>query len=569
MEKEQICELLIEDISSEGSGIGRAGGLVVFVDGALPGDRIRARFTKVKKNYALADLEEIIEYSEHRSDEFDCPYSGSRKASSTRKTDGRTGSGQAADGLPGGAQVCGGCPYSQLEYEAQLEIKQKQVRDKLERIAGVTFSEEATDNSEGTEAADNSEATEAADNSEAMRTALRAIIGADAIYGYRNKAVMPISTGGLITKKGGITEPEHEPRIGFRPSKSHEVIDCKTCLLQPETAMAAAYATRQFMKEDHICSFDPRWRKGLMKSMMVKTAFGTGEVMVIYDINGKGIPNAAKLIEYLDSEIYEAGGNLESVVIRMDKKSGADKKSGPDKKTETLAGKPTITDIIEVDGRELRFEISADSFYQVNHDQMQNLYSVVRSCCRQAAGGDFAENAAKDSVQTGGAVNKPIVFDLYCGIGTIGLCVADIAEHVYGIEIVKQAVIDANRNATINGIVNATYTCGKAEEEMEKLLGDGAADVTDMGAGSVADAKHACIAILDPPRAGCREELLETIAEAGIKNIIYVSCDPATLARDVKVLREKGYELIEVTPVDMFPHTGHVETVVLMSRVKD
>ena len=186
MEKEQICELLIEDISSEGSGIGRAGGLVVFVDGALPGDRIRARFTKVKKNYALADLEEIIEYSEHRSDEFDCPYSGSRKASSTRKTDGRTGSGQAADGLPGGAQVCGGCPYSQLEYEAQLEIKQKQVRDKLERIAGVTFSEEATDNSEGTEAADNSEATEAADNSEAMRTALRAIIGADAIYGYRN-----------------------------------------------------------------------------------------------------------------------------------------------------------------------------------------------------------------------------------------------------------------------------------------------------------------------------------------------------------------------------------------------
>ena len=398
MEKEQICELLIEDISSEGSGIGRAGGLVVFVDGALPGDRIRARFTKVKKNYALADLEEIIEYSEHRSDEFDCPYSGSRKASSTRKTDGLTGIGQAADGLPGGAQVCGGCPYSQLEYEAQLEIKQKQVRDKLERIAGVTFSEEATDNSEGTEAADNSEAT---------CTALRKIIGADAIYGYRNKAVMPISTDGLITKKGGIAEPEHEPRIGFRPSKSHEVIDCKTCLLQPETAMAAAYATRQFMKEDHICSFDPRWGKGLMKSMMVKTAFGTGEVMVIYDINGKGIPNAAKLIEYLDSEIYEAGGNLESVVIRMDKKSGADKKSGPDKKTETLAGKPTITDIIEVDGRELRFEISADSFYQVNHDQMQNLYSVVRSCCRQAAGGDFAENAAKDSVQTGGAVNGP------------------------------------------------------------------------------------------------------------------------------------------------------------------
>ena len=308
--------------------------------------------------------------------------------------------------------------------------------------------------------------------------------------------------------------------------------------------MAAAEATRRFMDEDHICSYDKRWDKGLLHGMTVRTAFGTGEVMVIYDINGKGIPNAAKLIQYLDDAIYEAGlyddgsdadsgepeswYSLESVVIRNGKK------------TETLAGKSTITDVVEVGGRQLEFEISADSFYQVNHQQMQNLYSVVRDYCGQA-------------VQASASTGKPVILDLYCGIGTIGLCMADMAEHVHGIEIVKQAVLDANRNATVNGIVNATYKCGKAEEILheEEAVKELSPD----------------IAILDPPRAGCKENLLTAIAGAGIRNIIYVSCDPATLARDVKILRDAGYELVEATPVDMFPNTLHVETVCLLSRV--
>ncbi|MCF0141031.1 MAG: class I SAM-dependent RNA methyltransferase [Mogibacterium sp.] len=505
MEKGQICELRIEDMSSEGSGIGRCDGFVVFVPGTVPGDVVKAELTKVKKRYAFGSPVEIVEASPDRiTEEEPCPYS----------------------------DRCGGCPYIEIRYDAQLAIKEKQVREKLERMGEVSFCEGSGDESAGAR--------------------FNPIIPAEGIYGYRNKAAMPISTGGLMTAKGGIQHPVHEPRIGFRPAKSHEVTDCTTCLLQTDAAMAAAEATRRFMEEDHICSYDKRWDKGLFHGMTVRTAFGTGEVMVVYDINGKGIPNAAKLIEYLDEAIYEAGlydagdsyFSLESVVIRNGKK------------TETLAGKSTITDIVEVGGRQLQFEISADSFYQVNHAQMQNLYSLVRGYCEQVAQEGTAADAGGvcDTECSGacGTGRRPVILDLYCGIGTIGLCVADIAEHVHGIEIVKQATLDANRNATINGIVNATYRCGKAEE----ILGDEEA-VKEL---------HPDIAILDPPRAGCKENLLTAIAGAGIRNIIYVSCDPATLARDIKLLRGHGYELVEATPVDLFPNTLHVECVVLMSK---
>ena len=478
MEKGQIVTLTIEDISGEGQGIGRTDdGLVVFASGALPGDTAKVKLTKVKKTYAFGQTLEILQKSEYRRTEDWCEYQ----------------------------DMCGGCPYGKLEYEKQLAVKEQQVRSRLERIAGVSFA--------------------AGDETGQERPVLHPILGAPEPERYRNKAVMKISTGGLMTKKGGVQVPVHEPRIGFYQAKTHETVDCLDCRLQVGTAMAAAQATRQFMEEDHICSYDTRWDKGLMKEMTVKTAFGTGEVMVIYDINGKGIPGAQKLVEYLDDAIYEAGGSLESVVIRNDRK------------TETIAGKSTITDVVDLANElQLEFEISADSFYQVNHDQMEVLYSIVRSLCGQVR----CEN--------------PVILDLYCGIGTIGLCVADMAKHVHGIEIVKDAVICANRNATINGIVNATYTCGKAEELIPQWVAEGREEA------------NADIAILDPPRAGCRRELLDAIVQANIPSVIYVSCDPATLARDVKILREEGYELRSATPVDMFPNCGHVETVVLMSR---
>ena len=301
------------------------------------------------------------------------------------------------------------------------------------------------------------------------------------------------------------------------------------------------------MVEDHITSYDPRWEKGLMRHMIVRTAAGTGQVMVILVINGKAIPNAQKLVEMLDEAIYNvpvyddgpmAGVefSLESVVINVNKSKNLE---GPILGEEciTIAGKPTITE--EVSG--MKFEISPLSFYQVNREQMVKLYDKVL---------EYADLKGGETV-----------LDLYCGVGTIGLfCAREMEKkaresaaepgQVIGIESIKGAVLDANRNATINGIVNARYVCGKAEEVLPKMM------------------VQADVAILDPPRAGCDERLLEAVVKAEPEKIVYVSCDPATLARDIKWLGEHGYEFKEATPCDMFPWTGHVETVCLLSRNK-
>lgn len=507
MEKGQILELTIEDMSGEGKGIGKADGFAVFVDGAVVGDRVRVQLHKVKKRYGFGRLIEITEKSPDRIDNL-CP--------------------QQAE--------CGGCPYGQLSYAAQLALKEKQVRDKLERLGGLAA------------------------------PLVRPIMSMEGEpFRYRNKAGMAVSTGGLITRKGGIARPVHEPRVGFYGARGHEVADCSDCLLQSEPAMAAAEALRQFMIEDHITSYDPRWEKGLMRHMIVRTAAGTGEVMVILVINGKAIPNAQKLVEMLDEAIYnvpvyEEGPlagvefNLESVVINVNKSKKLD---GPILGEEciTIAGKPTITE--EVCG--MKFEISPLSFYQVNREQMIKLYDKVL---------EYADLKGGETV-----------LDLYCGVGTIGLfCAREMQRReaekaaegrvvqqgqVIGIESIKGAVIDANRNATINGIVNARYVCGKAEEELPKMMG--MADTEDGKEPAIRISK-ADVAILDPPRAGCDERLLEAVVKAEPSKIVYVSCDPATLARDIKWLTENGYEFREATPCDMFPWTSHVETVCLLSH---
>ena len=543
MEKGQIVELTIEDMSAEGRGIGKIyddeRGFAVFVQDTVVGDRAKVELTKVKKNYAFGRVSEMLALSQDRQESF-CPHSG----------------------------LCGGCVYSQLSYEAQLALKEKQVREKLVRLGGLT---------------------------DPVIMPIIGMGGEDATevpFRYRNKASMPVSTGGLITQKGGIVKPVHEPRVGFYRPKSHDVVDCEDCLLQSEPAMAAAAALRKFMEEDHITSYDPRWEKGLMRHMIVRTAAGTGEVMVILVINGKAIPNAPKLVEMLDEAIYNvpvyedgplAGVefNLESVIVNINKSKNLEGQILGEECI-TIAGNPTITE--EVGG--LSFEISPLSFYQVNREQMVRLYEKA------------LEYASLKGDET--------VLDLYCGVGTIGLfaaaemnrrtaelnaaaasgqavenaasgqnAAADLSGttapgqaaadkspgRVIGIESVKGAVLDANRNATINGIVNARYVCGKAEEELPKMV-DPKSELKDESLRVM----HADVIILDPPRAGCEQPLLEAVVKAAPERIVYVSCDPATLARDIKWLGEHGYEFKEATPCDMFPWTGHVETIVLLQR---
>ncbi len=528
MEKGQIVEVRIEDMSHEGQGIGRADGLVVFVPGTVVGDLARAQLTKVKKNYAFSRLVEIVEYSEARDEEFDCEYFD---------------------------EGCGGCPLGGIRYDAQLELKERQVREKIQRLAGVE------------------------------EPVIRPIIGMEpddneglGCYRYRNKAQFPVSTGGIITRKGGLVENLSEPTVGFYRPKSHEVVDCGDCYLQSMAAMAAADALRTFMEEDNITAYDPKWDKGLIRYLIVKTAFDTGEVMVILVINGKGIPNVSKLVEMLDDAIYEVGYSLESVVLNIKKAEGVKKARSEREQAQAMSGEIMGDENIFIAGKnvirdvfgDLEFEISPNSFYQVNPVQMKRLYDQVKMYCG-------VEEASDDSPEKANLCSKkPVILDLYCGVGTIGLYCADMAEAVVGIEIVKEAVIDANRNAVVNGIVNARYICGKAEELLPKYVAyepvinseTGEPEKSELDPQIAAQIKNADIAILDPPRAGCRPELLEAVAAVGVDKIVYVSCDPATLARDIKLLGEMGYEFVEAQPVDMFPNTAHVECVSLLQKVK-
>ena len=397
---------------------------------------------------------------------------------------------------------CGGCSLSELDYEGQLSLKEDQIRQKLIRLGGI-------------------------DDPEIEKIAAMECESEAGPVKFRNKAMLSIGPDGAV---------------GFMQAKTNRVQDCRECLIQTDAAMAAADALRRFMAEENITAWDPKKGKGLMRQMIVKTAFGTGEVMVILVINGKKIPEIEKLAGYLDDAVYEAGYSLESVVLNINTQKNSQAMGD---KCITVAGKNTIKD----KAGDLEFEISPKSFYQTNSEQMKALYDKVR---------EYA-----------GLTGKETVLDLYCGTGTIGLWCADQADFVIGIESEKQAVLDANRNAVINGITNAAYICGKAEDEMPKAFDPDKYikkrdDASEFLRQIYDKIRYADVALLDPPGAGCDTRLLETIAESAVECIVYVSCDPATLARDIKILTGKGFEFIKATPVDMFPRSTHVECVALL-----
>ena len=396
---------------------------------------------------------------------------------------------------------CGGCSMQELSYDAQKRLKEQQVRAKLTRLGGIED------------------------------PVVREIIGADTLEYYRNKAVFAVGPHG---------------EVGFVKGKSHFVIDIDDCMLQTDAAMVCADALREFLR---------RTKVTCIRQMTVKTAFGTGEVMVVLESEKKEIPQMDLLAEMLDDAVYsishpedediseeQQGFNysLESVAVIHKGKC------------RILAGKPTITeDVIRDDGKVLHYEISPQSFYQVNPEQMVKLYEKA------------SEYAALTGTET--------VLDLYCGVGTIGIYMADKAERVIGIESVKPAVLDANRNSVINNIVSTRYICGKAEEELPGMRG-----LAKLYKWNEVNERverepeiridKVDVAVLDPPRAGCEEALLEAVVKAEPERIVYVSCDPGTLARDIKYLTANGYEFVECTPVDQFPWTNHIEVVAKIQR---
>ena len=333
--------------------------------------------------------------------------------------------------------------------------------------------------------------------------------GMEEPWRYRNKAQFPV---------GGKTG---EPEIGFYAKRSHRIIDTPVCMLQNKINDQIVKIIRAFLTEYEIPLYDETIHRGLVRHILTRIGRRTGEIMVCLVINGRKLPHCDVLVERL----REIEG-MTSIVLNV---NTAQTNVILGTEVHVLWGKETIRDYIG----DVQFEISPLSFYQVNPLQTQVLYQTAL---------DFAELEGNETV-----------LDLYCGIGTISLFFAQKAKHVFGVEIVPEAIADAKRNAALNGMNNADFAVGAAEDVIPRLYEE---------KGITAD-----VVVVDPPRKGCDSVLLDTIAAISPKKVVYVSCDSATLARDLAYLCPKGYTIEKVQVVDMFPHTVHVETVVLLSKL--
>lgn len=333
-------------------------------------------------------------------------------------------------------------------------------------------------------------------------------IGMDKPLRYRNKAIMPVGN-----RNGKIG-------IGFYAKRTHEVIDIESCLIQNEEADKAATIVKKWMNDNGIEAYDEKKNTGIVRNIMVRKAFKTNEVMVVIVTRTKVLPHKETLIKALKEGIDGLSGILQNINGKATNVVLSDEFI-------TLYGRETINDYIG----EFVFNISPLSFFQVNPVQTEILYKKV--------------------LEYAGLTGNQTVFDAYCGTGTITLFLSKMAKKVYGIEIVKQAIENAKINAMLNKVENVEFIVGEAEKAIPDLIKKGiCADVV----------------VLDPPRKGCHEELLKAIAQTGPKRIVYVSCDPGTLARDLGILNDAGYITKEVQPVDMFPETAHVETVVFLKK---
>ena len=343
-------------------------------------------------------------------------------------------------------------------------------------------------------------------------------VGMDEPFGYRNKAQFPFGT-----------DREGNPVTGFYAGRTHDIIANTDCALGVPVNREILEIILAFMKEYRIPSYDEKTGQGLLRHVLIRYGFTTKEIMVCFVVNGSSIPHVDELIRRLCgiegmTSITLSPNTRQTNVIMGDS-------------YQILWGQGYITDYIG----NVRYQISPLSFYQVNPVQTEKLYSLAL---------EYADLKGGETV-----------WDLYCGIGTISLFLAQRAGQVYGVEIVPQAIEDARRNAGINGIENAEFFVGKAEEVLPEYYEKYARE-------HVGESARADVIVVDPPRKGCDEALLETIVKMQPERVVYVSCDSATLARDLKVLCGAGYELEKVRPVDMFPMTVHVETVALLSKLK-
>ena len=441
LEKNNIYTARIEGYSSEGLGIARIDGQVVFVHGAVRGELCRVLVMKVLKNAAFGKVTELLEPSPERR-EPDCPYYGR----------------------------CGGCDFRHLSYREELWAKRQRVQDALTRLGGSDVEVEE-------------------------------ILGAaDPLY-YRNKSQYPVSAG----------------KVGFYRARTHDVVDIEHCLIQKPQADAAAAALRDYLRDFAVPSYDEKTGRGLLRHLYVRTN-RRGESLVCVLANGERLPHEEELVGRLRRAVPDCVG----VVLGVNTRRG---NTILGERYRTLWGADTLED--ELCG--LTFRLSVPSFYQVNRDQAEVLY--------------------RKAVEYAGLTGGELVVDLYCGAGTITQVMAGGAGRVIGAEIVPEAIEDARENARRNGIENVEFFCGDAAQLAADFAGRGL---------------RPDVICVDPPRKGLAPEVIAAAAQMAPQRVVYVSCDPGTLGRDVKRFAEYGYRVQRAAACDLFPGTRHVETVCLL-----
>ena len=443
--KNQEHTVTIEGYGEGGMGVARIDGRVVFVHGALRGEKCRVLILKTLKSVAFAKVLEVLEPSSERITP-DCPY------------------------FP----RCGGCTYRHIRYEEELRLKKQRVQDNLSRIGGSDVTVEE-------------------------------ILGAQDTLRYRNKAQYPVSKDGAV---------------GFYRARTHEVIECEHCLLVRPEADAAAEALREYMQSCRVAGYDEKTGRGLIRHLYVRSN-AAGESLICVLVNGDKLPKEDRLVTLLRDACPKCTG----IVLGTNTKKGnvilGDRYRtlwGSDRLEDTLCGKT--------------FRLSVPSFYQVNRAQAERLYAKA--------------------IEFAGLTGQETVLDLYCGAGTITLALLDHAKKVLGAEIVPEAIDDARENAARNGVKNAEFFCGDASDVAKKLARENL---------------RPDVITVDPPRKGLAADVVESIAEMQPGRVVYVSCDSATMARDVKRFADFGYAAKRACAVDMFPRADHVETVVLLSKL--
>jgi 23S rRNA (uracil1939-C5)-methyltransferase len=464
MKRGAEVEIEVEKFADRGKSLARLDGYVVFVAGAVPGDRIRARVIKRKKKFAEARLLEVLRPSPLRTTPR-CRYFG----------------------------VCGGCKWQHVAYEAQCEAKQESVRDALVHAGGFEAPE------------------------------VRATIGASDIYFYRNKMEFSFSAQRWLTPNEIASDAafDRDFALGLHiPGQFSKVLDLKECHLQSPLSVRLVNAVRDFTKQAGWAPWHIREHTGYLRHLVIRQGAHTGEVMVNLVTNGFEEERMAQLADYFQEAFPEVSTLVNTINTGVAQTAFGEA-------VHVIYGPGVIHDDIGP----YRFEIASDAFFQTNTRQAEQLYNVVR---------DFAELRPDD-----------VLYDLYCGAGTIAIFLAESVQRVVGVELVEAAVRNARANAAANGIENCVFHSGDMLRVFtpEFVEAHGRPDVL----------------VVDPPRAGMHEKVVAQIARLRPERLVYVSCNPQTQARDLAWLGDR-YTIDAVQPVDLFPHTHHIENVVQLRR---